>query len=78
MAVIGGSARRSSSSPVIATQMTPLPRRTVAPMSSSVAASAAKMMSPSFSRSASSTTSTGRPSAIASIALSMGSSRVSS
>ena len=66
--VISGSWSRSSSSPSIGTQMTPLVCRIVNASSAGVALLAAKMMSPSFSRSASSTTTTGRPAAMSAIA----------
>ena len=68
IAVIGGSSSRSRPSASIGTQMTPTVWRTMKPTSSGVALAAAKMRSPSFSRSSSSTTTTGRPAAIAAIA----------
>ena len=54
----------------MATQMTPLVWRTVKASVSAVAVSAAKMRSPSFSRSASSVTTTGSPRRMASRAAS--------
>ncbi len=68
---IGGSASRSQSAPVSGTQSTPLVQRTKKPISSGVASSAAMTRSPSFSRSASSTTTTGRPAATSATARSM-------
>ena len=53
-----------------ATQITPLVCLIMKAISSGVALLAAKMMSPSFSRLASSTTTTGRPAAISATALS--------
>ena len=73
--VISGSCSRSSISPGIGTQMTPLVYRIVKVSSSRVALLAAKMMSPSFSRSASSTTTTARPAAMSATALATSSSR---
>ena len=66
--VISGSWSRSSSSPSIGTQITPLVCLIVNASSAGVALLAAKMMSPSFSRSASSTTTTARPAAMSAIA----------
>ncbi len=66
--VISGSWSRSSSSPSIGTQITPLVCLIVNARSAGVALLAAKMMSPSFSRSASSTTTTARPAAMSAIA----------
>ena len=61
---IGGSPSRSQSAAVSGAHSTPLVCRTMKPISSAVAHSAAMMRSPSFSRSSSSTTTTGRPAAI--------------
>ena len=55
-------------SPGIGTQITPLECRIVKAISSGVALEAAKMMSPSFSRSSSSTTTTALPAAMSAIA----------
>mmetsp|Transcript_1412 Transcript_1412/g.4528 ORF Transcript_1412/g.4528 Transcript_1412/m.4528 type:complete len:305 (+) Transcript_1412:930-1844(+) len=69
-ATMGPSRSSSRRSPGIATQMTPDVWRTVKASVSAVAVSAAKMRSPSFSRSASSVTTTGSPRRIASSAAS--------
>lgn len=58
---MGGRASRSQSWPVSGTQTTPEEYRMVKARSSGVASSAAKMRSPSFSRSSSSTATTGWP-----------------
>ncbi len=62
--VIGGTWSRSRSRPSIGTQIRPRAWRMVKASSSGVALLAAKMMSPSFSRAASSTTTTARPAAM--------------
>ena len=62
---IGGSPSRSQSPASSGTQSTPLVQRTMKPTTSGVASSAATIRSPSFSRSSSSTTTTGRPAATA-------------
>ncbi len=69
--VISGISSRSSISAGIGTQITPLEWRIVKAISAGVALLAAKMMSPSFSRSSSSTTTTGLPAATSAIARSM-------
>ena len=66
--VISGISSRSSMSAGIGTQITPLEWRIVNAISSGVALAAAKMMSPSFSRSSSSTTTTALPAAMSAIA----------
>ncbi len=66
--VISGISSRSSMSAGIGTQITPLECRIVNAISSGVALEAAKMMSPSFSRSSSSTTTTALPAAMSAIA----------
>ena len=76
--VISGISSRSSMSAGIGTQITPLLCRIVKAISSGVALLAAKMMSPSFSRVSSSTTTTALPAAMSAIARSMGSSRTPS
>ena len=76
--VISGISSRSSMSAGIGTQMTPLLWRIVNAISSGVALLAAKMMSPSFSRVSSSTTTTALPAAMSAIARSMVSSRTPS
>ena len=73
--VISGISSRSSMSAGIGTQITPLECRIVNAISSGVAFAAAKMRSPSFSRSSSSTTTTAFPSAMSAIARSTESSR---
>ena len=65
---IGGSSNRSASASVSGAQMNPEVWRTMKAISSGVARSAAKIRSPSFSRSASSTTTTARPTATSAIA----------
>ena len=65
-------------SPGIGTQITPLECRMVKAISSGVALAAAKMMSPSFSRSSSSTTTTALPAAMSAMACSTLSSRIDS
>src|SRR6185295_10517867 len=70
---IGGSSSRSACSSVIGTQTYPDVCRTMNAISSAVACSAAKIRSPSFSRSSSSTTITGRPAAMSATARSMSS-----
>ena len=65
-------------SPGIGTQMTPLEWRMVKAISSGVAFAAAKMMSPSFSRSSSSTTTTALPAAMSATACSTESRRTRS
>ena len=74
--VISGISSRSSISPGIGTQITPLEWRIVNAISSGVALLAAKMMSPSFSRSSSSTTTTALPAAMSAIASSTRSRRI--
>jgi len=69
--VISGISSRSSMSAGIGTQITPLECRIVKAISSGVALEAAKMMSPSFSRSSSSTTTTALPAAMSAMARSM-------
>ena len=76
--VISGISSRSSMSAGIGTQITPLLCRIVNAISSGVALLAAKMMSPSFSRVSSSTTTTALPAAMSAIARSMLSSRTPS
>ena len=73
--VISGISSRSSMSPGIGTQITPLQWRIVNAISSGVALLAAKIRSPSFSRSSSSTTTTALPAAMSAMARSTGSSR---
>src|SRR6266480_2559462 len=68
---IGGSSSRSQSSLASGAQTNPDVCRTMNASSSGVASSAAKIRSPSFSRSASSTTTTGRPAAMSATACSM-------
>ena len=75
--VISGSCSRSSMSPGSGTQITPLVCRIMKAISAGVILLAATMMSPSFSRSASSTTTTGRPAAMSLIARSTSSSMLS-
>ena len=75
--VISGISSRSSIAAGIGTQITPLEWRIVKAISSGVAFEAAKMMSPSFSRSSSSTTITALPAAMSAMARSTGSSRIS-
>ena len=74
-AVIGGRSSRSNSGPGSGTQMTPEVCRIMNATCSAVALPAAKMRSPSFSLSSSSTTTTLRPAAISAIASATGSSR---
>jgi hypothetical protein len=69
--VISGMLSRSSSAPSIGTQTTPELCRIMNASSSGVALDAAKIRSPSFSRSSSSTTITARPARISSIACSI-------
>ena len=69
--VISGISSRSSMAAGIGTQMTPLLWRMVKAISSGVALDAAKMRSPSFSRSSSSTTTTALPAAMSATARSM-------
>ena len=73
-----GSSKRSSSSPRIDTQITPLVWRIMNPTRSGVALDAANTRSPSFSRSSSSTTTTGLPSRIAAMASGIGSNLIGS
>ena len=70
-ATISGSRSSSSRSPSIGMQITPLVWRIMNAIVSGVTISAAMMRSPSFSRSASSTTTTSSPRPIAAIAFSM-------
>ena len=76
--VISGISRRSSMSPGIGAQMTPELWRMVKAISWGVDLLAAKMRSPSFSRSSSSTTMTARPAAMSATASSTSSSRMPS
>ncbi len=72
---ICGSSRRSSSGPSIGAQIRPRHSLIMNAMISGVAFSAAMTRSPSFSRSSSSTTTTGRPAAMSRMACSTGSRR---
>ncbi len=71
---ICGSRSRSSSSPSMGAQIRPRHSLIMKATISGVAFSAARTRSPSFSRSSSSTTTTGRPAAMSEIARSTGSS----
>jgi hypothetical protein len=74
--VINGMFSRSRVSPSSATQTNPLVHRIMNPISSGVALPAAKIRSPSFSRSSSSTTTTARPAAVSVMARSTGSNEI--
>ena len=75
---ICGSSSRSSSSPSMGAQIRPRHSLIMKATISGVAFSAAMTRSPSFSRSSSSTTTTGRPAAMSAMACSIGSSAKSS